>query len=159
MGKSYNIVDKLNSIRVWPEGLIGYLKRFRVVLRVIVRHPLFDNFFTFVVLCNTTTLALDAYGNSAELENNLQTFNSYFTYIFISEMSCKIFAFGVKKYSSDIMNLLDGSVVLMSIFEIIYSKIVQNGSSSNLKTFKTLRLIRTFRVFRVARLLRALKSM
>jgi hypothetical protein len=47
------------------------LKRIRVLLRVIVRHPLFDNFFTFVVLCNTATLALDAYGNSAELENNL----------------------------------------------------------------------------------------
>lgn len=41
------------------------------MLRIMVRHPLFDNFFTFVVLCNTTTLALDAYGNSAELENNL----------------------------------------------------------------------------------------
>jgi hypothetical protein len=114
-------VNKLNYIRVWPEGFIGYIKRIKVLLRMIVRHSLFDNFFTFVVICNTTTLALDAYGNSDELDNNLQMFNSYFTYIFISEMTCKILAMGVKKYSSDIMNLLDGSVVLMSIFEIIYS--------------------------------------
>lgn len=71
MNKSLYIVDKLSSIRVWPEGLIGFLKRIRVILRVIVRHPFFDNFFTFVVLCNTTTLALDAYGNSKELETNL----------------------------------------------------------------------------------------
>jgi hypothetical protein len=64
---------------------------------------------------------LDSYGVSAELENTLQTLSSYFTYIFIYEMGSKIIALGVKKYLQDDMNKLDGSVVLMSIFEIIYT--------------------------------------
>ena len=104
-------------------------------------------------------MALDAYGNTIELENYLQLLNSYFTYIFISEMTSKIFALSISKYVGDPMNLLDGSVVIMSIFEIIYTHVVSNDGTSNIKTLKTLRLIRTFRVFRVARLLRALKSM
>jgi hypothetical protein len=36
-------------------------------------------------------------------------------------MTSKILALGIKKYSGDPMNLLDGSVVIMSIFEIIYT--------------------------------------
>lgn len=55
------------------------------------------------------------------------------------------------------MNWLDGSVVMLSIFEIIY-KAAQSGKM-NLQGFKTLRLFRTMRVFRVVRVLRALKSM
>lgn len=67
-------------------------------MRIKVRHPLYDYLFTFIVVCNTITLSLDAYGVSDELENSLQTFSSYFTYIFIYEMGSKIFALGVKKY-------------------------------------------------------------
>ncbi len=36
-------------------------------------------------------------------------------------MSSKVIALGIKKYIQDDMNKLDGSVVMMSIFEIIYS--------------------------------------
>lgn len=73
-------------------------------------------------------------------------------------MGTKLIAIGVKKYVDDKMNWLDGSVVLLSIFEIIYQKI-QEGKGTNLSAFKTMRLFRTFRVFRIARLLRALESM
>jgi hypothetical protein len=58
----------------------------------------------------------------------------------------------------DKMNWLDGSVVLISVFEIIYKK-MQTGSTISLQGFRTLRLFRTLRVFRVMRVLRALKSM
>jgi len=129
------------------------------MMRIKVRHPLYDYLFTFIVVCNTITLSLDAYGVSAELENTLQTFSSYFTYIFIYELGSKIFALGVKKYLQDDMNKLDGSVVLMSIFEIIYTQAVSSGGGSSLKTFKTLKMLRTLRVFRILRLLRKLKSM
>ena len=128
-------------------------------MRIKVRHPLYDYLFTFIVICNTITLSLDAYGVSAELENTLQTFSSYFTFIFIYEMGSKIFALGVKKYLQDDMNKLDGSVVLMYIFEIIYTQAVSSGGGSSLKTFKTLKMLRTLRVFRILRLLRKLKSM
>lgn len=73
-------------------------------------------------------------------------------------MFSKLAAIGVGKYVADKMNWLDGSVVLLSIFEIIYAA-MQDEGGMNLSAFKTMRLFRTFRVFRIARLLRALSSM
>jgi hypothetical protein len=39
-------------------------------------------------------------------------------------MGSKILALGLKKYLADDMHKLDGSVVLMSIFEMIYTAVV-----------------------------------
>ena len=75
-------------------------------------------------------------------------------------MSCKLLATGPAKYVSDRMNILDGSVVILSIIEIV---IAQTGDgdagSGNLQAFRTVRVFRTFRVLRVTRLLRGLESM
>lgn len=72
-------------------------------------------------------------------------------------MSFKLLAIGGKKYVQDKMNWLDGTVVMISVFEMVLTAIV--GSGGNLKAFQTVRVFRTFRVLRVARLLRAMKSM
>lgn len=58
--------------------------------------------------------------------------NSVFTWIFIVEMACKLLAFGVKKYASDKMNLLDGAVVLLSIVELIISATGGSGGGGSL---------------------------
>jgi len=55
------------------------------------------------------------------------------------------------------MNILDGTVVIISVFEIIYTK--SAGDNIDLAGFATIRMFRTFRVFRIARLLRGLESM
>jgi hypothetical protein len=55
------------------------------------------------------------------------------------------------------MNWMDGSIVLISVFEIIYLAIT--AGSNNLSALSTIRMLRTFRIFRIARLLRALESM
>ena len=55
------------------------------------------------------------------------------------------------------MNWLDGSIVMISIFEMIYLAIT--ARSNNLSALSTIRMLRTFRIFRIARLLRALESM
>jgi hypothetical protein len=74
-------------------------------------------------------------------------------------MVIKIYTFGIKKYSKDIMNLLDGTVVTITVFEIIYNYILssQNGSS-NLEALKTIRLLRTLRILRITRLLRKFRT-
>jgi hypothetical protein len=156
--KSQYIVNHINSIRVWPEGLQGVIKRMRCQLRRLVKSAFFDNFMTFAVLLNTITLSLDHYGIATELEALLDSFNNYFTWIFIFEMLCKILAVGISKYCSDRMNYLDGSVVILSVVEMIAATMV-TGEGLGLGAFKTIRMLRTFRVFRIARLLRALKSM
>jgi len=117
----------------------------------------FDNLMTFAVLLNTIVLSINHYGISDEVEEILNIFNSWFTQIFIVEMSLKLLALGVYKYCSDRMNYLDGSVVLISIFELIYT--ASAAGDMDLAAFATVRMFRTFRVFRIARLLRSLESM
>lgn len=154
---SLEVISFINNIRVWPSGYHGYWKRFRSIMRIIVRSWFFDNFLTFAVLLNTITLSLNHYGISKEVEGLLDTFNDYFTWVFIVEMAFKVVAMGVPKYCGDVMNLLDGGVVIISIFEIIYTSMA--AGNMDLKAFSTIRMFRTFRVFRIARLLRGLESM
>lgn len=156
--KSLGIVATVNKHRVWPTGPGGIWKRIRYVLRLHVKSDFFDSLMTFAVVLNTVTLSLDQYNQPKELADQIEGYNSVFTYLFIYEMGTKVLALGVAKYVADKMNWLDGSVVLLSIFEIIYAK-VQEGEGVSLSAFKTMRLFRTFRVFRIARLLRALASM
>jgi hypothetical protein len=87
----------------------------------------------------------------------LERANGIFTWIFIVEMTVKLLAIGFKKYCTETMNIVDGSVVLISIVEIVMS--AGNSSGSNFQAFRTVRIFRTIRVVRVARLLRALHSM
>ena len=54
-------MNQLNLIRVWPAGMKGIIKRIRYVLRIIVKHELFDSLMTFMVVLNTVTLAADHY--------------------------------------------------------------------------------------------------
>ena len=54
------------------------------------------------------------------MEEFLETSNVYFTYIFIYEMFVKLLAIGFGKYIADTMNILDGGVVMLSIFELLY---------------------------------------
>jgi hypothetical protein len=108
---------------------------------------------TFAVLLNTIVLSIDHYGISSELEDILITLNSYFTNIFIFELTVKLLALGIKKYCADKMNYLDGFVVLISIFELIFTAVTSGGGNS---AFSTIRVLRTLRVFRIARLLRSL---
>lgn len=72
-------------------------------------------------------------------------------------MGVKLLGLGIKKYCADRLNYLDGFVVLISIFELIYTALAGQGGGAS--TFSTIRVFRTFRVFRIARLLRALESM
>lgn len=158
--KSCKIIDQINSNRVWPTGFSGILKRIRYVLRIFVKGAFFDNFMTFAVLLNTITLSMDKYGIEEEMSNFLYISNKWFTYTFLFEFLTKLMAIGVNKYCADAMNLLDGSVVLLSMVEEMSEILLKNSEGGgSLSSLKTIRMLRTFRVFRIARLLRALQSM
>ena len=74
-------------------------------------------------------------------------------------MILKIYVFGIKKYLMDKMNILDGSVVLITVFELIYNFVLSSESSSNnLKAIKTIRLLRTLRIIRITRILKKFKT-
>ena len=109
------------------------------------------------VLINTVIMALASYGITEEFEAKLDAGNLFFTWFFICEMTIKLTAIGVKKYVSDKMNWLDGSIVSLSIMEMVLTAV--SGGGGNLSAFKTIRVLRTLRVLRVARLLRGMQSM
>jgi len=157
--KSHWVLNQMNAIRVWPKGFFNLVKRFRAFLKMITRLGLFDNFLTACVLINTIVMAMDNYDIDVETQENLDFLNEIFTWIFIGEMGLKLIAIGPKKYSANVMNLLDGAVVLLSIVEILMEAIGGGGGGANLQAFRTVRVFRTFRVLRVTRVLRALKSM
>ena len=159
--KSILIVESLSSVRIWPRGIKGLLKRLRAKSRVVVKSVTFDSCMNLFVLLNTITLSLNSHGMSVQLLETLETFNVWFTWIFISEMLLKIASIGINKYSSDKMNMLDGSIAFFSLFEIIIEMVTSNISSGDLTTFRLIRvtrMIRSFRVLRISRLLRTMQS-
>ena len=86
----------------------------------MVKLPIYENLMTFFVLLNTITLAIDHYGIKEELTDLLELANTYFTWVFIFEMVTKLLGIGIVKYCDEKMNLLDGLVVLLSIFEMVF---------------------------------------
>lgn len=147
-------LDALSNIRVWPKGCHGYIKRWRVLLKNIMKHPIVDNFMTLCVFANTVVLGLDYYGIDPTTSSILTVFNTVFTIIFAIEIALKLLAVGVVKYLRDKLNYMDGAIVILSMVELIF----MSGKGA-LSALRSVRIIRTFRVLRVARLLRGLKSM
>ena len=126
------------------------------MMKDFVRSAVFDNFLLLCVGGNTIVLALDKHNIDPVESTYLTLMNTVFTWVFISEMSCKLIGLGLIKYLKDRMNYLDGIVVLLSIVEMI----IESGSKGGkLSAFKAVRIFRIFRVLRVARLLKAMKSM
>lgn len=93
------VVDHLNMIRIWPNGVFGYYKRWRYYLRKLVKSAFYEAFMTFAVLLNTVVLAMDHYGISKEMEDLLNLFNTWFTWIFIFEFCSWILAIGEKYFA------------------------------------------------------------
>jgi len=59
-------LDSLNKIRIWPHGCYGYFKRWRTLLKNIMKHSLIENLMTLCVFSNTIILSMDRYGIDAE---------------------------------------------------------------------------------------------
>lgn len=74
----------------------------------------------------------------------LYDFNLTFTIIFIVEMALKLFGFGLIRYCKDTMNIFDGIIVILSIFELA----LFSDSNSAISAFRTVRILRVARLFR-----------
>lgn len=145
---------QMSTMRTYPYGFFGSIIMVRGWLASFVLSAFFENLMTVAVAINTIVLALDHHGISKDQEAILTTMNSYFTYIFISEMSLKLIGQGPLEYLRDKMNYLDGMVVMLSVFELAF---LSGGGA--LSAFRAVRIMRTFRVLRVARLLKSMQSM
>ena len=99
---------------------------------------------------NTITLSLDKYPSDDEYEQNLESSNLVFTLIFAFEMVVKLFGLGLKDYLRDSFNIFDGSIVLLSLIDLILSSL-GTGSGGGFAAVSAFRSLRLFRIFKLAR--------
>jgi Ion transport protein len=94
---------------------------FREKLKNFTESSEFIAFTTFFIVANTITLAMDKYPQTDEYENTLEYFNIIFTIAFSTEMTLKIIALGFNGYLRDSFNIFDGSLVILSLVDLILS--------------------------------------
>ncbi|KOO31481.1 voltage-gated sodium channel [Chrysochromulina tobinii] len=80
----------------------------------------------------------------------LESSAKWITWIFIIEMGLKVFGMGCRAYWSDGWNQLDGTIVIMSIVEIVLTALFAN-SGTNLSFLRILRMLRVARMLRLMR--------
>ncbi len=71
-----------------------------------------------LIFGNTIILAMEDEKNSISRNKNLSSLNRMFTYIFTVEMCFKICSYGIKGYIKDGFNLFDGTLVIISLFDL-----------------------------------------
>ena len=61
-----------------------------------------------------------------------------FTVVFIMEMILKLVAFGIKEYCKNKWNLFDGTIVILSVLDMVltYSGAISGAGLSVLRTFR-----------------------
>ena len=110
----------------------------------LVNTKLFNHILTACVILNTIVLAIDHYGISQDLESALSIFNLIFTITFVIEMALKLLGLGIIEYCQDTMNLFDGVIVILSLFELF----IFEDKGASISAFRTVRILRIARLFR-----------
>ncbi|CAD8085427.1 unnamed protein product [Paramecium sonneborni] len=128
---------------------------FRAKVFIIIKHRYFDPTILFIIVCNIVTMGLSQDDAPLEYENILQSLNTAFTFIFITEAILKIIALGPVGYMRNQWNQFDFFVVCASILDLIL-QFTGNSFISFLSAGP--QLARVFRVLRVTRLFRLIKS-
>lgn len=104
---------------------------------------------TLAILINTLVLAMDRYPITYESNSYLEFVNTVLSYIFIAEMGIKLLGMGIRLYCDDSFNIFDGSVVTISIVEMIIESFFEGGLGGG--AISSLRAVRLLRVFKLAR--------
>ena len=107
-------------------------------------------FTTGLVLLNMVLMCLPYVGMSEEYAAQLEQAASTITWIFIVEMAIKLFGLGCARYWSDRWNCLDGTIVSLSILEMVMTALFA-GSGVKLAFLRMLRMLRVLRVLRLMR--------
>jgi hypothetical protein len=95
--KALWLCAKLNSIKFWQIGYVGYFAWFRNAVKTFCKSGLFEQAMTFCVMVNTIILALDRYGIDESEDQLLKNFNLFFTIVFCCELGFKLFGLGFKR--------------------------------------------------------------
>jgi hypothetical protein len=105
---------------------------------------------TVLVVINLVLMTMPYEGMSAEYASRLDDLSTTITWIFIGEMALKLYGLGCEGYWRDGWNRLDGTIVSISLFEMVLSALFAD-SGMNLSFLRILRMLRVARMLRLMR--------
>lgn len=105
------------------------------------------------IVLNTVVLSLDRYPMDAGYGTTLELVNFVLTCVFMGEMLLKLLGFGIDGYCADTLNVFDGTIVVLSVVELLVAppSILAHHTSSKGGVLTVLRSFRLFRIFKLAR--------
>ena len=135
-----------------PDGLC------RRPFRLIANAEWLNHTSTALVLVNMVLMCMAYEGMSEEYAADLENAATVITWCFIIEMGIKLIGLGCAAYWADGWNCLDGTIVILSIIEMLVTWLATT-SGANVSAFRVLRMLRMLRVLRVLRLMRSWKGL
>nr|QQY02546.1 voltage-dependent N-type calcium channel subunit alpha-1B [Cryptocotyle lingua] len=130
-------------------------KRFRFVIRRLVKSQKFYIAVVVLVLLNTLCVSIEFYGQPDWFTEFLSYTEYVFLAIFMCEMVLKIYGLGAILYFQSSFNIFDFVVVIASLFEIIWQVFYPSDSFG----FSALRSIRLLRIFKITRYWGSLRNL
>lgn len=109
----------------------------------------FSAFISLAILGNTLVLALDKYPLTEEEFETQELVNQVFSVIFFFELVIKVIGLGFKGYASDLSNLFDCFIVIVSTIDMVMT--YSGAESSGGGAISAMRAFRLLRIFKLAK--------
>jgi len=140
------LVDPADAEIVWKTRHGTLVKK----ANKMVNSGNFKNFIFLLILLNTILLAAKWPGQTDETDEQIESINAVFTWIFTMELVVRIFAKGFRGFTVDPFNQFDGIIVIISLVDfIIFRSVGVNDAENSLSFLTALRALRLLRVFRL----------
>ncbi|XP_056894023.1 voltage-dependent R-type calcium channel subunit alpha-1E isoform X5 [Takifugu flavidus] len=137
------------SIRSARRGPTAYFRRKERLLRISIRRVVKTQTFYWTVLglvaLNTLCVAIVHHNQPRWLSSFLYYAEFLFLALFLTEMFLKMYSLGPRLYFHSSFNCFDCSVIVGSIFEVLWG-FFRPGTSFGISVLRALRLLRIFKI-------------
>ncbi|XP_062419469.1 voltage-dependent T-type calcium channel subunit alpha-1I-like [Pungitius pungitius] len=140
----------------WSFYVLSPQNKFRLFCKTVMSHDLFEYTVLLFILLNCITIAMERPGIEPGSKERmfLNISGHVFSAVFLVEMLFKVLTlglfFGSESYCRSAWNVMDGSLVVASLVDIVVL-LTPASHSKMLGIFKVLRLLRTLRPLRVVK--------
>ena len=141
-----------------PPRSLGMMTALSGRVEDLVTAPAFNAVATLLVMVNVVLLAVPYHNEPIERTRWLESASKTLSLLFIGEFGLKIVGLGCRRYWQNKWNCLDGTLVLISIGELMLENVAGDTLLSP-KFTSTLRLLRVIRVMRAMRVIRQWPTM
>ncbi|CAF3894265.1 unnamed protein product [Rotaria magnacalcarata] len=137
-------------------NVMYHKKATRDYLRIVLHHPIYEYFLTFVIISSSITVGLSLETDENNKNNNyrqnlIYAFDEIFIAILFLDFSLKIYLDSCH-YWFDWTNLYDFIIILFGLIEIIWNLFFQKKYSAIRNLLKGFRLLQLIRLHRIIRL-------